>query len=376
MRICYVADGASIHTQRWVNYFTKKGHETHLICWKMMPGYEDTVHIHLLTRLAPKIWTVSQYLSFLFWILEVRRLIKRIKPDIVDGHFITVYGFLAACSGFHPLVVSAWGSDILVQPKRNPLLKFIAKYSLNKADIIICLFPIDVAKEQVAELGIDSNKIRALLLGVDTAQFNPSHRDEKIRRTLGIESSQPVVISTRTLAPIYDVETLVKAIPLVLAEIPHAKFVVAGTGEQQDYLTELARVLGVSNNTKFIGWVLRSELPKYLSSADVYVSSSLSDGTSNSLLEAMACGLAPIVTDIPANQPWVNDGKNGFLFPTRDYKTLASKITYLLHNNETRENFGRSSQEIVQKKAEQKTEMKKLERVYHELVQPNLTLAK
>jgi len=376
MKICYVADGASIHTQRWVNYFAGKGHETHLICWKVMPGYEDNVNIHLLTRLAPKIWTISQYLSFLFWIVQIRRLINRIKPDIVDGHFITVYGFLAACSGFHPLVVSAWGSDMLVQPKRNPLLKFIARYSLNKADIIICLFPIDVAKEQVAELGIDSNKIRTLLLGVDTVEFNPSHRDEKIRRSLDMENSHPIVISTRTLAPIYDVETLVKAIPLVLSEMPQAKFVIAGTGKQQDYLTELAHTLGVSNNTKFIGWIPRSELPRYLSSADVYVSSSLSDGTSVSLLEAMASELAPIVTDIPANQAWINDGENGFLFPTRDYKTLASKIIYLLNNEEVRENFSRRSQEIVQKKAEQQTEMKKLERVYHEFVQPNSILRK
>ena len=376
MKICYVADGTSIHTQRWINYFARKGHEIHLICWKLMPGYDKSVHIHLLTKLAPKIWAVSQYISFLFWIVQVRRLVRKIRPDIVDGHFITVYGFLAACSGFHPLVVSAWGSDVLVQPKRNPLSKFTAKYALKKADIIICLFPIDIAKEQITELGIDSNKIRTVLLGVDTTEFNPSHRDEKIRRTLGVERSQPVVISTRTLAPIYDVETLLKAIPLVLAEIPQAKFVIAGTGQQQGYLRELARVQGVSNSTKFIGWVPRTELPKYLSSADIYVSSSLSDGTSNSLLEAMACGLSPIVTDIPANQTWINDGKNGFLFPTRDYKTLASKIIYLLNNEETRENFSRRSQEIVQKKAEQQTEMKKLERIYHELVEPNSILRK
>ena len=376
MKICYVADGTSIHTQRWVNYFSRKGHEVHLICWKLMPGYDENIHVHLLTKIAPKIWAVSQYLSFLFWIIQVRRSISEIKPDIIDGHFITVYGFLAACSGFHPLVVSAWGSDMLVQPKRSPLSKFTTKYALKKADIIICLFPIDVAKEQITELGIDSNKIRTLLLGVDTAEFSPSHRDEKIRRTLGIESSQPIVISTRALAPIYNVETLVKAIPLVLAEIPQAKFVIAGTGEQQGYLRELARVLGVSNSTKFIGWVPRTELPKYLSSADIYVSSSLSDGTSNSLLEAMACELAPIVTDIPANQPWINDGENGFLFPTRDYKTLASKITYLLNNEEMREDFSRRSREIVQKKAEQQTEMKKLERVYHELVEPNSILRK
>jgi len=376
MRICYVADGASIHTQRWVNYFARKGHDVHLICWKLMPGYDENIHIHLLTRLAPKMWTVSRYPSALFWIFQTRRLIKKIKPEIVDGHFITVYGFLAACSGFHPLVVSTWGSDILVQPKRNPLSKFTTKYALRKADIIICLFSIDVAKEEITELGIDLNKIRTLLLGVDTAEFNPSRRDDKIRRTLGTESSQPIVISTRTLAPIYNLETLVKAISLVLAEMPQAKFVIAGTGEHQGYLKELARVQGISNSTKFIGWIPRTELPKYLSSSDIYVSSSLSDGTSNSLLEAMACELAPIVTDIPANQPWINDGENGFLFPTRDYKTLASKIIYLLNNEEVRKNFGRRSREIVQKKAEQQTEMKKLEGVYHELVKPNSILRK
>ncbi len=376
MRICYIADGASIHTQRWVNYFAKNGHETHLICWKMMPGYEDNVNIHLLTKLAPKIWTVSQYISFIFWIFQVRHLVKIIKPDIVDGHFITVYGFLAACSGFHPLVVSAWGSDMLVQPKINLISKFTAKYALKKADIIICLFPIDVVERQITELGIDSNKIRPVLLGVDTSEFNPSHRDEKIRRTLNIDRPQPVVISTRSLAPIYDVETLVKAIPLVLAEIPQAKFLIAGTGEQQDYLMELARTLGVSDNANFIGWVPRSELPKYLSSADVYVSSSLSDGTSNSLLEAMASGLAPIVTDIPANRPWVNDGKNGFLFPARDCKTLAAKVIYLLNNEEARKSFGDRSRELVQQKAEQYAEMKKLEGVYHELVQPSSILRK
>lgn len=376
MRICYIADGASIHTQRWVNYFAKNGHETHLISWKMMPGYEDNVNIHLLTKLAPKIWTVSQYISFIFWIFQVRHLVKIIKPDIVDGHFITVYGFLAACSGFHPLVVSAWGSDMLVQPKINLISKFTAKYALKKADIIICLFPIDVVERQITELGIDSNKIRPVLLGVDTSEFNPSHRDEKIRRTLNIDRPQPVVISTRSLAPIYDVETLVEAIPLVLAEIPQAKFLIAGTGEQQDYLMELARTLGVSDNANFIGWVPRSELPKYLSSADVYVSSSLSDGTSNSLLEAMACGLAPIVTDIPANRPWVNDGKNGFLFPARDCKTLAAKVIYLLNNEEARKSFGDRSRELVQQKAEQYAEMKKLEGVYHELVQPSSILRK
>ncbi|MFO7996561.1 MAG: glycosyltransferase family 4 protein, partial [Dehalococcoidia bacterium] len=263
---------------------------------------------------------------------------------------------------------TAWGSDVLVQPKQNPLAKFTARYALKKMDMMICLFPINIAKGLIAKLGIDSSKMRGVLLGVNTAEFSESHRDDNIRQSLGIESSQPVVISTRALAPIYDVETLVKAIPLVLAETPQAQFVIAGTGRQQGYLEELARDLAVSNNTKFIGWVPRAGLPGYLSSADIYVSSSLSDGASNSLLEAMACGLAPVVTDIPANRPWVKEGENGFLFPPRDCEALASSIVALLKDRQMREDFGRRSRDIVQQNAEEETEMGKLERIYHELI--------
>jgi len=366
MRICYVADGASIHTQRWVNYFAKNGHETHLICWKVMPGYEDNVNIHILTRLAPKIWTVSQYFSFLFWILQVRRLINRIKPDIVDGHFITVYGFLAACSGFHPLVVSAWGSDVLIRPRRNFLFKAITKYALREADMVAC--DSEVAREGLIKLGTEPAKIRVILKGVDTQQFSRQQRNEELRTRLGI-SGAPTVVSIRNLEPIYNVEMLIKAIPLVLKQTPEVKFVVAGDGKQREYLENLAISLGIADSTRFVGWVLHNELPKYLASSDIYVSTSLSDTGHISLQEAMACQLAPVVTDIPANHAWIEDGKNGFIVPVNDIKALADKVVHLVKNEHLREEFGRANRHIIQEKAEYEKEMAKGEKVYRGLEQ-------
>lgn len=366
MRITYVADGASAHTQRLVNYFAQKGHEVHLICWRTISGYENNVRFHLLTRLTPQIWPVSQYFSFLFWIIQVRWLIKKIKPDVVDGHFITVYGFLAACAGFHPLLVTAWGSDILIQSKRNPLWAFLAKHCLKKADLVVCRSPI--VKEEISKLGVEASKIRIILIGANTTVFQPMPSINKLRQKLGTGSLQPVVITTRRLSQTYDVETLIKAIPLVLAEVPSAKFVVAGDGEQRGYLQKLAQSLGISDSARFVGWIPHQELPKYLASADIYVSTSLSDGTSNSLLEAMACGLAPVVTDIPANKPWINQGKNGFLFPVKDPKALATKIIDLTKNEERRKAFGRISRKVVQSKAEQKIEMGKLGEAYQESI--------
>ena len=366
MRICYVGDGASIHTQRWVNYFARKRHEVHLICWKLMPGYDENIHIHLLTRVAPRIWAVSQYLSASLWIFQTRHLVKKIKPDIVDGHFITVYGFLAACSGFHPLVVSAWGSDILIYPRRNFFFKAITKYALRKADIVTC--DSEVAREGLTELGAEPAKIRVILKGVDTQQFSPQHRSQELREKLGTHEA-PIVISIRNLKPIYNVEMLIKAIPLVLGQVPGTKFIIAGDGEQRSTLTNLADSLGVSDSIRFVGWVSHDELPKYLASSDIYVSTSLSDTSHISLQEAMACQLAPVVTDIPANRAWIEDGKNGFIVPVNDIKALAGKVVHLVKNEHLRKEFGRTNRHIIQEKAEYEKEMAKGEKAYQGLEQ-------
>ena len=121
-----------------------------------------------------------------------------------------------------------------------------------------------------------------------------------------------------TLEPIYDVGTLIKSIPLVLKMIPDAKFIIAGDGEQKEYVMNLAKSLNVFHATRFVGWIPNEELPKYLSSSDVYVSTSISDSFAVSTLEAMACELAPVITDIGDNKRWIKDGENGFIVPTKE----------------------------------------------------------
>ena len=366
MRICYVADGSSIHTQRWVNYFVRKGHEVHLICWKLMPGYDESIHIHLLTRLAPKLWAVSQYLSFLYWILQVRRLINRIKPDIVDGHFITVYGFLAACSGFHPLVVSAWGSDVLIYPKRNFLVKEIARYALKKADIVNS--DAEHLKIKLMELGTEPQKIKLVHFGTDTDKFKPAQKDKRLQEELGIVDS-PTVISLRSLEPIYDIDSLIESIPLVLKEIPEAKFIIAGGGSQEAKLKEQAKYLGISQSVKFTGRISNDKLPEYLNSADVYVSTSHSDaGLSAATAEAMACGLAVVVTEFGDNERWVKNGENGFIVPLKAPRKLAEKIIYLLRNEDAKMEFGKMNRKIILERNDYHKEMGKMENIYKEMI--------
>jgi len=368
MRICYIANGGSIHTQRWVNYFAKRGHEVHLI--STMPtsgrGYAKGVQLHLLVRLMPRIWPVTRYFSGLLWLAQVRRLVRKIKPDILHAHYITVYGCLGAVSGFHPFVVSAWGSDVLIEPRQNFFLKAITEYALKGANMVIC--DAEHIVEELVKQGAPQEKTELIYFGTDTSKFKPGQKSTNLKERLGILDSA-VVISLRSLKPTYNIESLLKAIPLVLEAVPEAKFIIAGDGDQRQYLENLAMSLGVLDSIRFIGMIPNDELPQYLTSSDVYVSTSLSDaGLSASTAEAMACGLPVIITDFGDNRKWVEDGVNGFIVPLRNPGALASRIIYLLRNEDERVKFGQANRRIIEETNNYETEMGKVEKIYDELI--------
>lgn len=364
MRICYIADAGIIHTQRWVNYFARKGHQVHIITSRLGEGYSEGVQLHLLTSLLPQHWKGSGYINTLPWLVQVRRLISRMKPDIIDAHYITVNGYLGALSGFRPLVLTAWGSDVLIVMKESLCLRILIKYALKKVEMVICNS--DTVKGELIKFGVNPAKVRIIYQGVDTKKFSPQ-RGKAFKDRLGLQG-RPVVISTRSFKPVYNVEMLIRAIPLVLEHSPQVSFIIAGDGEQREYLENLASSLGCSENIRFVGRIAHDELPQYLASSDVYVSTSLSDSASLSLQEAMACEIAPVVTDLSGNREWVTEGENGFLIPVNDIQALANQIVYLLRNEETGRKFGRLGRKIIRERAEYEREMARMERLYEGIV--------
>ncbi|MFC2005156.1 glycosyltransferase, partial [Chloroflexota bacterium] len=260
---------------------------------------------------------------------------------------------------------SAWGSDILIDPRRYPIIKPFTKYALKNADLVTCNSK--TLKNGILELGIKQNKVIVIEHGVDTELFSPKQRNNDVKNRLGITNA-PTVICSRSLKPVYNFEMFLNAMPLILRQIPETKFIIVGDGELMEPLQELACLLGVSSAVKFIGRVPHREIPEYLNSAEVYVSTSISDSTSSSLIEAMACGLSPVVTDLPANREWITAGENGFIVPQDDYQTLAIKVTNLLENAELRENMGKINRMMIMEKAEYGNEMNKMMGLYSDLV--------
>jgi glycosyltransferase involved in cell wall biosynthesis len=360
MKICYLADAKSIHTQRWVSYFAERGHEVHLIS-KNFAFPLPNVKSHLLKRLPESKLTLP--INTISTVLQIKNLIRKIKPDIVHAHYVLDYGFYGALANFHPLVVTAWGSDVLLNQSRT------TRYALKKADVITC--DGENSRQAIIDLGINKEKIKLISHGVNIFKFCPNYPDPRqLKEKLSL--SGPTAISLRSLKPIYDVLSFIRAVPIVLIKAPDAKFIVVGDGPERGFLENLVNLGGFKDSVIFVGLISHDKIPDYLAAADVYVSTSLSDGgIAVSTLEAMSSGLVPISTDVGDVRDWISDGVNGFVIPIKDPVTLAEKIIYLFQNRDARTEFGEKSRDMVCERADYYKEMKKVEEMYKELVETN-----
>lgn len=363
MKICFLADGRSIHTRRWVKYFVEKGYEVHLITFH---GVKKVKDIKNLTIHKTPFYNTSRLLGLLYAIPKIRALVRKINPDILHAHYLLHYGFCGALSDFHPLVATAWGDDVLISPQKNPVYKKITRFALKKADLITCNG--ELMRKEINGLGVSLQNIRVIYWGTDVQKFKRRYKNKEIKSKLGILNS-PTIISLRNLEPEYDVESLVTAIPLVIKYVPEAKFVIAGEGSQKARLKRLVKSLNVSDSVRFVGWISHDKLPQYLASSDIYVSTSLSDGgLSSSTKEAMACELPVVVTDLIVNRQWIEDGTNGFIVPIKDPKSLADKIIMLLKDEDLRIKFGKNGRNMVKNKLNFYKEMEKVESTYKGLI--------
>lgn len=359
MKICYIGGANSIHLQRWVKWIANKNHEVHLIT--DYPTEINNVTIYPLAHHEK-----GGLLNFYSKMRQTKQYIHEIKPDLIHAHYAFGYGTFAAYANFHPYVLTAWGSDILVDTSTF-FGKTTVQYALKKSDLITC----DAyhLKESMKKLGVDDQKITIVYFGTDTKKFTPQKKDPSIREKLHLKN-ESVVISLRNLEPLYNIESLITAIPKVLKEIPEATFIIGGKGSQEMMLKQMVISLKIDENVRFTGPIPNDVLPYYLTASDAYVSTSLSDaGLSASTAEAMACEVPVISTNFGENTEWVKDNENGFTIPLKDPDALAEKILILLKDKSLREKLGKKGRQIIKERLDYDTEMSKMERLYEELIQ-------
>jgi len=367
MRICYIADINSIHTQRIVHYYSNGGHKVDVLSLNKPEyskiGNKKRFNIHYIGPLG-KGWKLSPkfILNQIKIIRRVKKLLKKLNPDILHAFFITDHGLYGALSNFHPFVVFAMGSDIFINPYRNILYRITYKFVLKRAEFIHC--ETQYAKEKLCSNGTPLNKIMIFPFGIDLNLFRYKEKNKRLLGLLNLSLNNKIIISTRNLEIIYGIKTLINAIPKIINSFPEARFLIIGKGSLENYLKELVNKYKIDKYIRFVGYIENSEMPEYLNLADIYISTSLYDTFSISTLEAMACAKPVVVTDIPGTEEWIKDFKNGLLFEKQNHNDLAEKIEFLLDNNYLSKEMGENNRRIVEQKADVLNFMNNIDQTY------------
>lgn len=371
MKICFLSDGIAEHTRRWVKFFTHQGHQVDLITFnpKVLDNYEP-VCLHIIEKPFSKKNIFSRISNLPFVIRAVKKIINTVNPDLVHAHSATSYAWATMLTGFHPYIVTPWGTDILIDMKKSIWNRFITKMVLNRANLITT----DAyhVKDKMIGYGIEPEKIKILMFGFNFNRLkydSDSWLDElKEKYYLGNSS---LVISTRTLNPIHDVKTFIKAIPIIDKMVTNVKYICLTDGSDRKVLVELTESLGMSNKVIFPGYVSEDVMMRWLMISDVYVSTSLADaGLSGSTAEAMACGL-PVVstTDNSDNHMWIEEGRGGFLTHNGDFNAISKRVIQLLRSEDMRKTFGEYNRKVIEERNNYDKEMQKMENIYKNLVE-------
>ncbi len=280
--------------------------------------------------------------------LDLQRVIHEFAPDIIHAGPIQSCAFLAALSGFPRLLTMSWGYDLIVDASKDALLQWVTQYTLQRS----AFFTSDsrFTREKAVTLGMDPRKTVVFPWGVDIEQFMPMSRDDESE--MAQEDVEMVTFfCSRTWEAIYGVDVLIDAFVKVARQFPCVSLNLLGGGSMETRIRGTIQSAGLLDRVTFGGHVSQRDLPQWYGRSDVYVSPSHVDGTSVTLLEAMASGLPCLVSDIPGNLEWVREGINGWTFRDGDVDNLAEKMISVVRARETFRSIGIAARQTAEDRA-------------------------
>jgi len=362
MRILYFSKDYSPHDHRFLSALAESSHQVSYL--RLERGLRQMEDRPIPDGVEQIPWSGGLHPARLSdgarLLLELRQVIKRVQPDVLHAGPIQTCALLAALVGFHPLLVMSWGFDLMKDVDRDWRWRWATKFALQRADWFTS--DCEVTRQKAMAFGVPVAHSTVFPWGVELAQFTPQPRQAEAGSSIGF-----TLLCNRSWEPNYGVEVLARAFVSVARLRPDVRLLLLGGGSQASLLHNILNSGGVANCVDFGGQIRNADLPQYYRKADVYISPSHVDGTSVSLLEAMACGLPCLVSDIPANQEWVSDGQNGWLFPDGDVDALASRILQAVDQRDQLSRMGLISRSLAESRANWNENFKKLLLIYQNL---------
>jgi glycosyltransferase involved in cell wall biosynthesis len=327
LKVLYFTQDYSPHDERFLNALSLTDHEIFFL------RLEPRQPVHLRSNVNEVYFPSSGESSSLTTaerITAFNNIIDTVKPDVIHAGPLHGPAFVTALSSFPRLVSMSWGADILHDGEVSSDSRENIQYTLDHSAVFVCDC-LAVEEKALADYGVSAERIYRFPWGVDLEHFTPEG-SASYRAKLGWQDKF-VFLSNRSFAPIYGVDITLHAFISAAQQNPDIRLLLFGKGSQEQELRSMIREAGVADKVHFGGFVDRVGLPDSYRSADVFLSASHCDGSSVSLMEALACGVPALISDIPGNMEWVNDGKEGWIFHDGDVDQMASLMHSARHES-------------------------------------------
>jgi L-malate glycosyltransferase len=230
---------------------------------------------------------------------KLLKIIEEIDPTVVHIHQINrVAYFVAKVASKRniPVITTAWGSDVLVVPKANPIYKYLVRKTIERSRIVTA-----DSMEMIAAMRLlieSETKYRLLQYGIDRIQA---------------QVKENIIYSNRLHKELYRIDQIIEYAADFFKVHDDWKLIIGAVGSMSDQLKERVSALNLESKVEFVGWLDKVDNQHWYSKARIYMSIPKHDGTAVSLLEAMSAGCVPIVSDIEVSREWISDGENGII---------------------------------------------------------------
>ena len=335
MKVLVVANKGSNHAKKCADGLVELGHEIVFVS----PNDPIDKSVGLDNRIKLITLKYGGKKGYILNFIQLRKVYKKVKPDVVNVHYATGCGLLAFLSGLNPVVLNCYGSDIFEFPRKSFFHRFLVRLILNNTKV--CASTSYAMADEIRKITGNANQDIAMTpFGVNTDVFKPACKKE--------HNERPVVGIVKSFLPVYDIPLLIEGFSLA-----HKKMCVKpvlriyGDGPLKSQLQDIAKDTGVGDDIHFMGRIPNSDVPEVLNQFDVFINCSKQESFGVNVLEAMACELPVIATDCVGPRELIKDGRSGIILKDRNPETLANVMIDILNDEKKQRKLGVSGRKRV-----------------------------
>ena len=363
MRILYLSDVNSSHTQKWAIALASEGFQVGIFSLSL-PEYDWFTEkgIKLFTGIPLKKGSFNSTeigkIKYLLSFKKLRKAISEFSPEIVHAHYATSYGLLGRLSRFHPFFISVWGSDVLKYPTKSFFHKWILKKNLLAAEQLF-----STSKTLYDEvMKVVKKESLIIPFGIDTSVFKP------VKRKNIFEEDALVIGTIKSLEKNYCIDILIKSFAILYHKYPslRLRMLIVGGGREEINLKALAENLGIKDSVRFTGKIRHQDIVEYHNEIDIFANLSEYESFGVTVLEASACAKPVVVTDTGGLREVVSNNESGILVPVRNVNATVDAIEKLILDEPMRIKMGDRGRKRVIEKYEWKNSLQKMIQIYQQ----------